>query len=121
MATERLPMRQIREILRQKWCLGRSQPATLAQLPRAPWKGAVLLQVQVLPGELSVHPSSYRGGKEGNRFAEALGTWAHLGWVGKPTGRNASEARASLESDVVRVDLLWKQGRPQDSVGATDR
>ena len=24
------------------------------------------------PGELSVHPSSYRGGKEGNRFAEIV-------------------------------------------------
>jgi len=34
-----------------------------------------------LPGELSVDPSSYRGGEEGNRLAEALGTWAHQGWV----------------------------------------
>jgi hypothetical protein len=84
-------------------------------------KGAVFSPVQVRPGELSVHPSSYRGGREGNRSAEALGTRAHLGWVGKPTGRNASEARASLESEVVRVDLLWKQGRPLDPVGATDR
>jgi len=29
-------------------------------------KGAVFLPVQVRPGELSVHPSSYRGGREGN-------------------------------------------------------
>ena len=84
-------------------------------------KGAVFLPVQVRPGELSVHPSSYRGGKEGNRLAEALGTLAHRGWVCKPTGRNMREARASLESAVVRVDLLFSQGRPPDSVGATDR
>ena len=69
-------------------------------------KGAVFSPVQVRPGELSVHPSSYRGGKEGNRFAEALGTVAHLGWVCESTGRNMCEARASLESDVVRVDPL---------------
>jgi hypothetical protein len=68
-----------------------------------------------------VHPSSYRGGEEGNRIAEALGTSAHHGWVCKPTGRNTGEARASLESEVVRVDLLFGQGRPLDSVGATDR
>jgi len=79
------------------------------------------LPVKVRPGELSVHPSSYRGGKEGNRVAEALGTVAHQGWACKPMGRNVSEARASLESEVVRVDLLLRQGRPLDHVGATDR
>jgi hypothetical protein len=68
-----------------------------------------------------VHPSSDRGGKEGNRFAEALGTWAHYGWVGKPTGCNVSEARASLESKDVRADRLWKLGRPLGLVGATDQ
>jgi len=56
-----------------------------------------LLQVKVLPGELSVDPSSYRGGEEGNRLAEALGTSAHRGWVCEPTGRNTCEARAGLE------------------------
>jgi len=61
-------------------------------------KSAVFLPVQVRPGELSVYPSSYRGGEEGNRVAEALGTWAHLGWVCKPTGRNTCEARAGLET-----------------------
>ena len=80
---------------------------TLSVRPRAPTKqmglfqvrreGAVFLPVQVRPGELSVHPSSYRGSEEGNRIAEALGTGAHLGWVGKSTGRNACEARAGLE------------------------
>jgi len=63
-----------------------------------PWKGAVFLPVKVRSGELSVHPSSYRGGEEADRIAEALGTRAHHGWVGKSTGRNASEARAGLES-----------------------
>jgi hypothetical protein len=70
---------------------------------------------------LSVRPSSYRGGKEGNRVAEALGTVAHLGWVCKPTGRNTCEARAGLESEVVSADLHDRQGRPLDSVGVTDR
>jgi hypothetical protein len=69
-------------------------------------KGALFSPVQVRPGELSVHPSSYRDGKEGNRAAEALGTMAHRGWVRKPTGRNTCEAWASLESDVVRADPL---------------
>jgi hypothetical protein len=32
-----------------------------------------------------------------------------------------SEAWASLESDVVRADLFFSQGRPPESVGATDR
>lgn len=76
-------------------------------------KGAVLLQVKVLPGELLVYPSSYRDGEEGNRVAEALGTWTHRGWVCKPTGRNACEARASLESEVVSADLHAGQGRPE--------
>ena len=55
-------------------------------------KGPCLLQVKVLSGKLSVRPGSYRGGEEGNRIAEALGTWAHHGWVCESTGRNASEA-----------------------------
>src|SRR5262249_32428666 len=80
-----------------------------------------ILPVKVRPGELSVRPSSYRGGRKGNCPAKALGTWAHVGWVGEPTGRNTCEARVSLESEVVRVDLLFGQGRPLDSVGATDR
>jgi len=67
-------------------------------------KALCSLQVQVLPGELSVHPGSYRGGKEGDRLAEALGTTAHHGWVCESTGRNTCEARAGLESEVVRAD-----------------
>jgi len=62
------------------------------------------LRVQVPPGELSVHPGSYRGGKKGNRLAEALGTTAHRGWVCEPTGRNTCEARAGLESEGVSAD-----------------
>ena len=60
-------------------------------------EGVVFLPVQVRLGELSVRPSSYRDGEEGNRLAEALGTGAHHGWVGKSTGRNVREARAGLE------------------------
>jgi hypothetical protein len=80
-----------------------------------------LLQVKVLAGELSVQPRSYRGGEEGNRIAEALGTSAHHGWVCESTGRNMSEARAGLEREVVSADLPELQGRPMDHVGATDR
>jgi hypothetical protein len=63
------------------------------------------LQVKVLPGELSVHSSSYRDGKEGDRLAEALGTSARHGRVCEPTGRNTCEARAGLESGVASADL----------------
>src|SRR5262249_24461078 len=84
-------------------------------------KGPCLLQVQVLPGKLSGHPGSYRGGEEGNRIAEALGTRAHHGWVSESTGRNASEARAGLERDVVSADLPFEQGRPLDLAGVTDQ
>jgi len=56
-------------------------------------------------GELSVRPSSYRGGKKGNQLAEALGTAAHHGWVCESTGRNVCEARAGLEREVVSADL----------------
>jgi hypothetical protein len=79
------------------------------------------LQVKVLFGELSVHPGSYRGGEEGNRIAEALGTSAHHGWVSESTGRNASEARAGLERDVVSADRPFEQGRPQDPAGVIDQ
>jgi hypothetical protein len=78
---------------RRRTCTRPRSPLTL----RAPCKGALFLPVRVRPGELSVHPSSYRGGEEGNRIAEALGTVAHRGWVGKLAGRNVSEARAGLE------------------------
>ena len=54
-------------------------------------------------------------------MAKALGTWTHFGWVGKLTGRNTCEARASLEREVVRVDLLCVQGRPLGPAGATDQ
>ena len=84
-------------------------------------KGAVFLPVQVRPGELSVHPSSYRGGKEGNRLAGALGTLVRRGRIGQSTGRNMREAWASLESIVVRVDLFFSQGRPLGAAGATDQ
>ena len=86
----------------------------------APRKGPCLLQVKVLSGKLSVRPGSYRGGEEGNRVAEALGTLAHHGWVCESTGRNANEARAGLERDVVSADLPFERGRPLDPAGVTD-
>ncbi len=84
-------------------------------------KGAVFLPVQVRPGELSVRPSSYRGDQKGNRLVEAHGTTVRLGRIGKSAGRTRWEARASLESAVVRVDRLFRPGRPSDAAGATDR
>ena len=85
-------------------------------------KGAVSLAGESPAREIvSVHPGSYRDGEEGNRIAEALGTWAHHGWVCESTGRNASEARAGLERDVVSADLPFEQGRPLDPAGVTDR
>ena len=83
-------------------------------------EGPCLLQVKVLSGKLSVRPGSYRGGEEGNRIAEALGTSGHQGWVCESTGRNANEARAGLERDVVSADLPFEQGRSLDPAGATD-
>src|SRR5213594_2126986 len=109
------------------------QPTNVANISKSAWrtpntgsnvcraKGQCLLQVKVLSGELSVHPGSYRGGEEGNRIAEALGTSAHHGWICESTGRNASEARAGLERDVVSADLPFEQGRPLDPAGVTDR
>jgi hypothetical protein len=84
-------------------------------------EGPCLLQVKVLSGKWSVRPGSYRGGEEGNRVAEALGTLAHQGWVCESTGRNANEARAVLERDVVSADLPFEQGRLLDPAGATDQ
>ena len=84
-------------------------------------EGPCLLQVKVLSGKLSVRPGSYRGGEEGNRIAEALGTSAHQGWVCESTGRNANEARAGLERDVVSADLSFEQGRPLGPAGETDQ
>jgi hypothetical protein len=84
-------------------------------------KGAGLSRVQVPPGELSVHPSSYRGDQKGNRLVEAHGTSVRRGRICKPTGRNTCEARAGLEREVVSADLPATQGRPLDSVGGTDR
>jgi hypothetical protein len=76
----------------------------LARIIQRAVKGAVFLRVQVPPGELSVHPSSYRGGEKGDQLAEALGTWVRQGRIGKPTGRNTCEARAGLERDAASAD-----------------
>ena len=79
------------------------------------------MQVKVLSGKLSVRLGSDRGGEEGNRLADALGTSAHHGGVCESTGRKANEARAGLERDVVSADLPCEQGRPLDPAGETDQ
>jgi len=71
--------------------------AKVVESPPDPTVGAPALYPTL--GQLSVHPSSYRGGKKGDQLAEALGTLAHHGWVGKLAGRNVCEARAGLERE----------------------
>jgi len=93
----------------------------LARIIRRAVKGAVFLRVPVPPGEVSVHPRSYRGGEKGNPLAEALGTWVRHGRIGKPTGRNTCEARAGLERDDASADRPQSPGRPLDAVRGTDR
>jgi len=51
MATERLSMRQIREILRQKWVLGCSHRQVTAVLRRASHAGLDWAQVTALPDD----------------------------------------------------------------------
>lgn len=48
--------------------------------------------VEVRSKKLSVDLGSYPGGSKGDQRVEAPGTWAHVRWVGKRAGRNASEA-----------------------------
>ena len=48
--------------------------------------------VRVRREKLSVYLGSYLDGVRGDSCVEAPGTWAQFGWVGKRTGRNASEA-----------------------------
>ena len=55
-------------------------------------KGESVQPVQVRSKEVSVRLGSYLGGGKGNRAVEAPGTNAHVGWVSKCAGRNASEA-----------------------------
>ena len=72
-------------------------------------KGALFLPVQVRPGELSVHHSSYRGDWKGNHLVGAHGTMAHPGWVRKPTGRS---------SPVSGVKVLHKTLPPHPGVAS---
>lgn len=61
------------------------------------------MPVEVRPKKLSVDLGSYLDDSEGDRRVEAPGTWAHLGWVGKRAGRNASEVREGPE--MINVDV----------------
>jgi hypothetical protein len=74
----------------------RRQPTRLACFIQRAVKSAVFSPVQVRPGELSVYPSSYRGGEEGNRIAEAIGTWATLG--GSASRRAATRVKLEQAS-----------------------
>ena len=60
-------------------------------------KGESTQPVKVRPKEVSVGLGSYPGDGEGDQSIEAPGTETRLGRVCKRAGRNASEARASLE------------------------
>jgi hypothetical protein len=60
-------------------------------------KGESTQPVKVRPKEVSVGLGSYPGDGEGDQSIEAPGTETRLGRVRKRAGRNASEARASLE------------------------
>ena len=55
-------------------------------------KGESVQPVQVRSKEVSVHLGSDPGDGKGDRAVEALGTDAHVRWVSKCAGRNASEA-----------------------------
>ena len=81
-------------------------------LPGAPWKRLDVQQMKVLSEELLVHLGSYPRGADGDECVEAAETKL-MKMSCKRAGRNASEARASLESKNVGVELVWKQRRPQ--------
>jgi hypothetical protein len=66
--------------------------------------------MKVLPEELLVHLGSYPRDAGGDKCVEAAETEAHFKVSRKRAGRNASEARASLEKDDVGVEP-FKMGR----------
>jgi hypothetical protein len=70
-------------------------------------------QMKVLPEELMVHLGSYPRGAGGDKCVEAAETEALVWGSCKHAGRNASEARASLEMKNAGVELFRKQRRPQ--------
>jgi hypothetical protein len=69
-------------------------------------------QMKVLPEELVVRLGSYPRGAGGDKCAEAAEKRSRERRGCKRAGRNASEARASLERKNVGVELFRKQRRP---------
>lgn len=69
-------------------------------------------QMKVLSEELLVHLGSYPRDAGGDERVEAAETKPRKRRGRKRTGRNVSEARASLERDVVGVELLRIERRP---------
>ena len=78
-------------------------------------------QMKVLSEEMLVHLGSYPRGAGGDECVEAAETRALDKKGCKRTGRNVSEARASLEMEIVGVELLGKQRRPLSWIQAANR
>jgi len=74
--------------------------------------GVGLQWVQVPPGNWVAPAGSYRSGGGGNETVEASETNVLCKQGGEPTGRNASERRAGLETTDVDADPAFKGGRP---------
>ncbi len=62
-------------------------------------------RVQFAPGNWVAPAGSYRGGGGGNETVGAFETDVSLRRCSEPTGRNASERRAGLETTNVVADL----------------
>ena len=78
----------------------------------APWKGVGLQWVQFPPGNWVAPAGSYRSGGGGNETVGAFETNGSLRRFSEPTGRNASERRAGLETTNVGADPATGRGRP---------
>ena len=75
-------------------------------------KGVVLQWVQFPPGNWVAPAGSYRSGGGGNETVGAFEKDVSLRRCSEPTGRNASERRAGLETSTVVADLASVWGRP---------
>src|SRR5271166_7196633 len=68
--------------------------------------------VQFPPGNWVAPAGSYRSGGGGNETVGAFETDVSLWRCSEPTGRNACERRAGLETSNVVADLALVWGRP---------
>ena len=68
--------------------------------------------VQFPPGNWVAPAGSYRSDGGGNETVGAFETDVSLWRCSEPTGRNASERRAGLETSNVVADLALAWGRP---------